>query len=1025
MNAFSSLSTRQRLGFYLWLFMTVAILLGFAHTLWRGIHINTNLLDLLPQSKQQANGAQASQRLNNMLGKQVVFLIGAATQQQAINAADCFYRAIHKTQKAPTDPLPVFSQITYLIDAQQQQAWASFYFPHRLSLLTPEQQTWLKTNNVQAIEQTSLAKLYSPMSIGSASFINDPFLLFSSYLLSLPNPAPRMTLIHNHLMRFYHHTWYVLLTATLNDNSFSTTNQQQAIAFIKSAEQQVLASYPHTQWLMSGLLFYAKAGTDEARHNIATIGIGSIVGIILLMLWVFRSLSPLLYTLLSSTLGFIAAVVVVQAIFGSLYLFTLVFGASLIGISVDYAFFFYADRLFGGSSWHASHGLTRIIRGISLGLLNILLAYILLAFIPFAGLKQLAIFAIAGLIMAYATVVGLFPLLLTATTAPHAPVMKRRLEHCLNRYRSLSTLKIIVIYLGIAAITLVGSVRLIANDDIHILASASPQLKQQEQTIQRIVGTSMGQSYYLVTGRTPDEVLMHESALTQQLDQLFPTLQPRYISISSYLPTQATQQENRQLIQSKLIKTALLPYLQGLGMSAANAKKLQQQLLQLPVNPLTVDTWLQSPVSAHLRYLWLGKIGTNDASIMMLSKYLPNTTLRMLAAKMPDVTYLNQADSLSALFKHYRHRISIVLIIAYLLLLAWFMRRYGCRRGVLLWLPPVSAILFTLSLLGIIGVPFTLFSIVALVLVFGIAVDYVIFFAETKADYASTLLAVSLSAITTLLSFGLLALSSTSAVHYFGLTVTLGILSGWLLAPLAMLTVPTTPREKDTPHPVCTHGPYYPYSEEKGVKQIRPCSRLVLWCSTLLLCGCAHLTPTPTPMPPTTPTIQMAGQTLTLPSPAALNLHQTATQLLSAQYKQQHYTTQVQVETSPQRIILVALSGWGGQVFSINYDGHSIHSNSLPMKNGAIGIHQVLSDFVITYAPATVINHMFAGTPLQLKTTPNQRQVIAHGQPILVINYQYPNPWQGQVTLNNLALHYTMTITTVAATQGGHDESLS
>jgi predicted exporter len=41
-----------------------------------------------------------------------------------------------------------------------------------------------------------------------------------------------------------------------------------------------------------------------------------------------------------------------------------------------------------------------------------------------------------------------------------------------------------------------------------------------------------------------------------------------------------------------------------------------------------------------------------------------------------------------------------------------------------------------------------------------------------------------LSAITTLLSFGLLAISSTAIVHAFGFTVAAGILTALLLAPL-------------------------------------------------------------------------------------------------------------------------------------------------------------------------------------------------------------------------------------------------
>ena len=46
--------------------------------------------------------------------------------------------------------------------------------------------------------------------------------------------------------------------------------------------------------------------------------------------------------------------------------------------------------------------------------------------------------------------------------------------------------------------------------------------------------------------------------------------------------------------------------------------------------------------------------------------------------------------------------------------------------------------------------------------------------------------AITLSALTTMLSFGLLSLSSTYAVHSFGLTVLIGIACAYLLCPLAV-----------------------------------------------------------------------------------------------------------------------------------------------------------------------------------------------------------------------------------------------
>ena len=67
----------------------------------------------------------------------------------------------------------------------------------------------------------------------------------------------------------------------------------------------------------------------------------------------------------------------------------------------------------------------------------------------------------------------------------------------------------------------------------------------------------------------------------------------------------------------------------------------------------------------------------------------------------------------------------------------------------------------------------------------GIGVDDVLFFAETKSSYQGTMLATTMSAMITILSFGLLAFSTTPVIHYFGITVFVGITSAFILAPLA------------------------------------------------------------------------------------------------------------------------------------------------------------------------------------------------------------------------------------------------
>jgi len=98
---------------------------------------------------------------------------------------------------------------------------------------------------------------------------------------------------------------------------------------------------------------------------------------------------------------------------------------------------------------------------------------------------------------------------------------------------------------------------------------------------------------------------------------------------------------------------------------------------------------------------------------------------------------------------------------------------------------PLLAAAGSLSCLGWLGQPLTLFGLFGLVLVTAIGVDYAILMRERIGGAAVSLVGTLLAAVTTWLSFGLLALSSTPAVSNFGLAVGLGLVFAFALAPWA------------------------------------------------------------------------------------------------------------------------------------------------------------------------------------------------------------------------------------------------
>ncbi len=118
--------------------------------------------------------------------------------------------------------------------------------------------------------------------------------------------------------------------------------------------------------------------------------------------------------------------------------------------------------------------------------------------------------------------------------------------------------------------------------------------------------------------------------------------------------------------------------------------------------------------------------------------------------------------------------------LAYLVVLVILITRYKTQVWRVI-LPPVIASLLTLGFIAQWEQGINLFHIMALILVLGIGLDMGIFLNETK-ESDHTWLAVSLSTLTSLLAFGLLAASDTPVLHHFGVTVLVGLVLVWLLA---------------------------------------------------------------------------------------------------------------------------------------------------------------------------------------------------------------------------------------------------
>jgi predicted exporter len=717
------------------------------------------MLAMLPRDEQRPLAAQATQALADAGARRISVLIGGGDAAQATRAADAFLTAL--------GDVPARHRVA---DADQN-AWLGFYAPLRAGLLSPQAREQLGSTPTEALADQALAALYQPVGgprIGA--WADDPLNLFGQWLAERGQMS-RVRVQDGRLMLTDpaapdHH--FALVLIELPGSGFEIGAQRALMpkldAAVRAAEGQGATV------LRAGVPLFAAAASEQAEREIHTIGLGSLVGIVALTLLAFRSLRPRLLVALSMAVGLAVAASVSLLVFGELHLITLIFGASLLGVAENYGSNYFSARqgLEAHERWAM---LSRQIPVVSLAMATTVIGYALLALPPFPGLRQIAVFSAVGLVAAFVTVLWWFPLLdgagrLQPTRFAHWLGSRRALWPSLGR-RGLAAL-----LLATAVLVAWGASRLRVDDDIRQLQSAPPALLAEQREFVRLMQAPGLAQFFVVQGGTEQQLLEREEALTAQLRALKVGVQ----AVSDWLPSQRRQREDAALSTRRVAE--LRPVLAdklGQPVAAAIASSAE----------LTPQSWLASPVSEPLRAQWLGRLGDNYVSVVLLRGAEVADTRTVLAAiKLDGVAWVDKVGEVSHLLGRYRELMTLVLVIGFVLTWAALAWRFG-RASWRALAPTALATVLTVALLAIGGQVLQLFHILPLLILLGLGVDYGIFLLEQpgRAD-VRPFLSVTLAAASTLLSFGLLALSGTPALHAFGLTLLIGVFLAWLLTPL-------------------------------------------------------------------------------------------------------------------------------------------------------------------------------------------------------------------------------------------------
>ncbi|HET8551985.1 MAG TPA: MMPL family transporter [Gammaproteobacteria bacterium] len=756
--------------------ISLGLLCGFA---WSRLDlaqpINTNILTLLPAQNDSAALTQATERTRNAFVHELLALVSGTNAADTRAAAEAARRAMLAAGLQAENSGQTFEQAQRVFQR------------HHFALLNPAQAKHLRGGGAKALATDVAVSLASPAGMVSANG-RDPGGYLTQFLADLPRPYPDFLPNGPFLSATRDGRHYFLLRLEVRGAAFAKQGSALAAAAVSEARNAVQQACADCRFEATGAPLFADAARREAKSETIWLTVISTLLIMALIAFVYRSFAPHVLAALQLVASVAAAAAAVIAIFGSINILTLVFGTTLLGIAIDYAFLYFAEYWFGSSP--PRNVMRKIRGGLGVALAAGALAFAFLAGTGFPALMQIAVFSVAGLLEAGLVVALIFPVTLTRppTVAAHPAVnwprrfIARACRPSHWRY---------IMPAVLLALAIPGWFFLHASDDVRELQHFPPRLMHTDQHIRTILGRFPPPGFFLIEAPDLNQALAREETLFAHVAQQLP--QANAVGLSRFLPSTARQQASLVAWQSVFASPAKLrAAFAQMGLPPALGDHIETAWHAAPRDPLTAQELFAAVPDLH-KFV----IRTNDGVALLATVFgqsnLNAAALRQAAAGLANVQFVDPLARIADTFERIRVRASWLVVIGYLLISGILVWRYGRREALRMLWPPLLALGVTLGALGWIGVPLNVFVVVALILILGLGRDYAVFLREVGARERSPALAVTLSAMTTLLSFGLLSLSQIPALSAFGLATLIGILASYLSAPLSL------PPERENP----------------------------------------------------------------------------------------------------------------------------------------------------------------------------------------------------------------------------------
>lgn len=787
----------QKKLFTIWCVYHIAVLFLFLLSLiiFHGkIGIDSDLFNLVPKSISMASVKKADEKMMSVTSQNVFVLVANEDFSEAKRLAESVYGELKDSNN--------FDSISLYNDVSAMSEITDFLYEYRSYLIDEKTADKILASDEGAMDfaMEALSKAYGGFTMLPLDSIDsDPFLLteyhLQNYLGAVQNAGTAMSVKDGVLASKYEGKWYVMIRGILSRAGAKLASKNNAITEIYSVCNSITAEADGTTFVFSGTPFHSHESSTSASREISIIATVSMLAVIILLIFIFRSVKPLAFSVASILISIGIAVLATLTVFHKMHVITLVFGTSLIGSCIDYSLHFFTHWAGNKEVKSSVEIRNHIFSSLLMAIVSTGICFAILLFAPFSILKQMSLFCLTGLVSSFLTTVAVYPYIKLPAERGNVRFTKSfaKIVSKLERKWVGRTVIIILFVFSILSIAIFHKNVKIKNN-LLTLYDMKGQLLQNEITASQVIQYTPG-GWYIISGETEEEVLLNEEKLRHEFEELTGG-EIGYVSTSSFVPSKAVQEKSRRAYK-KLLQFAPeqfkalgfddLENFDALMALVADCEESENKYVSFEAG--NVPQFIESAISSA----WLGRVDDKYFTVMLPTKVTDYKNYRSLASSDENIYFISKSQDISVDLDNLTKMIFKFFIVAYILMFIMLRFFYSMKQSLKIISVPLLIIMVVVSVFAVSKIDMEFFSVTGLILVFGLGLDYIIYMMENEKKVAESErsecieatavlepFATMVSFVTTIISFGALALSSFKPVHLIGLSIFIGLFTAYI-----------------------------------------------------------------------------------------------------------------------------------------------------------------------------------------------------------------------------------------------------